>query len=174
MESYVERLTPEAMTRENILGALADIEKNHQVDILYAIQDGSHAWGFAGPKSDHDVRFIFMRQPEAYLTVGELPPSTIRVVSSGLDLVGWDLRHALRLFVKPNVCLLEWLRMPVIYKEVDPLIRQLRSLAAGRIEPRVMGPRAAPTHPAQPITIQEMDALFQEKILQKFLARVCA
>jgi hypothetical protein len=50
------------------------------------------------------------------------------------------------------------------------LIAQFIDNNIGRME----GPRAAPTHPAQPITIQEMDALFQEKILQKFLARVCA
>ena len=37
---------------------LAEIEKEHNVEILYAIESGSRAWGFESLDSDYDVRFI--------------------------------------------------------------------------------------------------------------------
>ena len=37
---------------------LAEIEKKENVRIIYCVESGSHAWGFASPDSDFDVRFI--------------------------------------------------------------------------------------------------------------------
>lgn len=36
---------------------LAELE--HEVKVLYAVESGSRAWGFASPNSDYDVRFIY-------------------------------------------------------------------------------------------------------------------
>ena len=38
-----------------ILENLARIEKEHNVRILYAVESGSRAWGFASQDSDYDV-----------------------------------------------------------------------------------------------------------------------
>ena len=38
---------------------LAEIEKIHNIRIVYAVESGSRAWGFASPDSDYDVRFIY-------------------------------------------------------------------------------------------------------------------
>ena len=40
---------------------LDEIEAKENVRILYAIESGSRAWGFASPDSDYDVRFIYVR-----------------------------------------------------------------------------------------------------------------
>jgi predicted nucleotidyltransferase len=37
---------------------LLNIEKEHDVTILYAVESGSRAWGFESSDSDYDVRFI--------------------------------------------------------------------------------------------------------------------
>ena len=37
---------------------LDQIEAEHGVQILLAVESGSRAWGFASPDSDYDVRFI--------------------------------------------------------------------------------------------------------------------
>ncbi len=46
---------------------IREIEKQEQVKIIYAVESGSRAWGFASPDSDYDVRFIYVRRPDFYL-----------------------------------------------------------------------------------------------------------
>ena len=38
---------------------------------MYAVESGSRAWGFASPDSDYDIRFIFIRSAESYVSVQE-------------------------------------------------------------------------------------------------------
>ena len=38
--------------RALIAEKLADIERQHQVTVLYACESGSRGWGFASPDSD--------------------------------------------------------------------------------------------------------------------------
>lgn len=105
------------MMMDRIRSVLSGIEAEHQVTILYACEAGSRAWNFQSPDSDWDVRFIYLRRPEDYLSVDlehqrdviELP------ITDGLDINGWDLRKALQLFRKSNPPLLEWLYSPAVY-----------------------------------------------------------
>ena len=46
---------------------LKEIENKEQVKILYAVESGSRAWGFASSDSDYDVRFIYIRPKIEYL-----------------------------------------------------------------------------------------------------------
>jgi len=48
---------------------LTEIEKEHGIKILYSCESGSRAWGFPSPDSDYDVRFIYSRGLEDYLTI---------------------------------------------------------------------------------------------------------
>ena len=52
-----------------------------------------------------------------------------------LDINGWDLRKALRLFQKSNPPLFEWLSSPIIYKEKTDVIQRLRDLAPTSYSP---------------------------------------
>lgn len=88
----------------------------HQVFVPLAIESGSRAWGFASPDSDYDCRFVFVRPIAQHLTpwpardVIEFPPE------GDLDANGWDFGKALRLLLKGNAVIIEWLRSPVIYR----------------------------------------------------------
>ena len=52
---------------------LREIEAANQVKILYAVESGSRAWGFASPDSDYDVRYVFIRPIKDYLRIDLLP-----------------------------------------------------------------------------------------------------
>lgn len=99
------------------------IEREQKVVLPLVIESGSRAWGFPSPDSDYDCRFIFVRREEDYLTlfpnrdVIEVPPS------GDLDVNGWDLAKALRLMLKGNAVVLEWLRSPIAYR-CDPRFRE--------------------------------------------------
>ena len=41
---------------------LQEVERKHHINILFATETGSRAWGGATEQSDYDVRFIFIHQ----------------------------------------------------------------------------------------------------------------
>src|ERR1044072_9601128 len=101
--------------QEIIQQQIRNIEKEHHVRILYACESGSRAWGFASPDSDYDVRFIYTRRADDYLSISERRDVIELPVNEVLDIGGWDIRKALQLFLKSNAPLYEWLQSPVVY-----------------------------------------------------------
>ena len=85
--------------------------------ILFAVESGSRAWGFASPNSDFDVRFVYMREPRWYQAVDlEERRDVIEYpIVDDIDLNGWDVRKALRLFWKSNPAFVEWIQSPITY-----------------------------------------------------------
>lgn len=116
--------------RNRISTELETIERNEDVRILYACESGSRAWGFPSRDSDYDVRFIYVQRPAWYLSINlEHQRDVIeRPVTDQLDLSGWDLRKALKLLLKSNPPLLEWLQSPIVYRDVSGMADQLRTL----------------------------------------------
>ena len=94
---------------------LTDIRRDHGVTIPLAIESGSRAWGFPSPDSDYDCRFIFVRPVDDYLS--PWPPRDVieTPLESVLDVNGWDLGKALKLLLKGNAVVIEWLTSPIIY-----------------------------------------------------------
>lgn len=103
--------------RERILEQLHRIEATENIKILWAIESGSRAWGFASPDSDYDVRFIYVRKKQDYLRLNP-PRDVIELpIDDELDINGWDLQKALRLLYKSNPTLFEWLSSPIVYMD---------------------------------------------------------
>jgi len=124
--------------RDEIILALEGIERDEDVRICLAVESGSRAWGFASADSDYDVRFIYVRRQDWYLSIDlEGRPDTIeRPIVGDLDLSGWDVRKALKLYRKSNPPILEWLQSPTIYREHGCLADEMRSLMASFYSPR--------------------------------------
>lgn len=116
--------------RQQIIDALQSIEEEEQVRILYACESGSRAWGFPSRDSDYDVRFIYVRPMDSYLSLFEKRDVIERPISNMLDINGWDMKKALSLFRKSNPPLLEWLQSPIVYTEASEVVEQIRALSA--------------------------------------------
>ena len=96
---------------------LNQIEEQHDVKILLAVESGSRAWGFASADSDYDVRFIYVHRPEQYLRIDLMKDVIEWQLDEVLDINGWDLRKALLAFAKGNPNVMEWANSPIIYRK---------------------------------------------------------
>lgn len=122
--------------KQQILEELIKIEKEEHVQILYACESGSRAWGFPSKDSDYDVRFIYIRPEDWYISIFEKRDVIERPISDMLDINGWDLKKALNLFRKSNPPLLEWLQSPIVYRENHAITEQIRSISTFTFSPR--------------------------------------
>ncbi len=95
---------------------LNEIEERENVIILHAVESGSRAWGFASPDSDYDVRFIYVRPKDYYLRLEDKKDYIDWELDETLDINGWDLYKALKLFHRSNATLFEWSNSPVVYR----------------------------------------------------------
>ncbi len=103
--------------RKEIRENLDAIKSQYDVKILFAVESGSRAWGFASPDSDYDVRFIYVHRPEEYLRIDTMKDVIEWQLDEVLDINGWDLRKALLAFGKGNPNVAEWANSPIIYRK---------------------------------------------------------
>lgn len=111
-----------------ITSELRRIECDHGVRILYACESGSRAWGFESVDSDYDPRFIYVHPRDWYLSIEQGRDVIEEKAEGDLDLAGWELRKAFRLFRKSNPPMMEWLSSPLVYMEDDVFMSRLRAL----------------------------------------------
>lgn len=119
------------LVKAEILNRLRNAEQEHDIKVLYACESGSRAWGFASVDSDYDVRFIYVRKEDWYLSFNiESKRDVIEYpIVDEIDCSGWDLKKALYLFTRTNGALLEWLASPIKYIEITDVADRLRELA---------------------------------------------
>ncbi len=113
------------MYNQEIHGILNKIKEEHNIKIIYACLAGSHAFGYAGPDSDIDVRLIFKYHQEKYLSLFNPPDvktfGPYEIDGKKVDITGWDIKKAFHLGMKSNQHLLEYLHSPQVYREVCTL-----------------------------------------------------
>lgn len=115
--------------KDKIIAKLKEVELQKGVEILYAVESGSRAWGFASPDSDYDIRFIYKHDIDYYLCLWEQTDVIEFMTEDDLDGSGWDLRKSIKLLAKSNASLLEWIFSPVVYYENEAFMTQIRTLA---------------------------------------------
>ncbi|MBQ0215473.1 nucleotidyltransferase domain-containing protein [Proteus vulgaris] len=121
-----------------ILKKLPQIEQEHQVKLLYVAESGSRAWGFASTNSDYDVRGIFIRPRNAYLSIDKPKETFEWIENNWFDVGAWDITKALHLLRKSNCILLEWLQSPIIYQQYPNVQKELFELAKLYYQPKVI------------------------------------
>jgi uncharacterized protein len=95
---------------------LRSLEQSHRITIPLAIESGSRAWGFPSPDSDYDCRFLYVRSRDQYVSPWTARDVIETPLIGDLDVNGWDLGKALKLMLKGNAVIIEWLRSPITYK----------------------------------------------------------
>ena len=105
--------------RDLILVKIKEIEEKEHVRVLHVVESGSRAWGFASLDSDYDVRFIYVRDRNFYLSLKDNKDFIDWELNEVLDINGWDLKKALQHFHKSNATLFEWSNSPVVYYTTD-------------------------------------------------------
>ncbi len=122
--------------REKIIQKLKKIEQEQNIEILFAIESGSRAWGFESTDSDYDVRFIYRHPKNHYLSISKKRDVVEYPINDELDLSGWDIRKALQLFLKSNPALFEWIGSPITYLERTDFRKDLKELEKIFFSPR--------------------------------------
>lgn len=119
---------------EEINNILKEIEHKKGVEILYACETGSRAWGFPSPDSDYDIRFIYRHERDWYLSLGN-HKDTIEIMDGELDITGWDLRKSLLLLKKSNAPLIERFQSPIVYYNDDSFKDEFKKLIKSYYSP---------------------------------------
>lgn len=132
------RLIPEGFDQNRLAEIdcrIKAITEHNRVAIPLAIESGSRAWGFPSPDSDYDVRFVYIRALDSYVSPW-MPRDVIETPLEGdMDVNGWDLGKAIKLMLKGNAVILEWLQSPIIYQaneEFKIAMLDLAQVAADR------------------------------------------
>lgn len=130
----IEQIAPSI--RQEIEARLAAIEAAEGVRYLLAVESGSRAWGFPSPDSDYDVRFVYVRPRDWYLRLEPGRDVIETPIEDDIDLNGWDIRKTLRLMLKSNAVVSEWLSSPIRYRDDDPAAARIAALADEIFDPR--------------------------------------
>lgn len=100
---------------------IKQIEKEENIKVLFLLESGSRAWGFESEDSDYDIRGVFIQD---YQRFDKMSEQIDRVIGEK-DITLWDLRKFLRLMIKSNPSVWEWLSSNIIYTD-HPLRKTLR------------------------------------------------
>ena len=114
--------------KEKILTEIKKIEEEYGVRICLAVESGSRAWGFPSKDSDYDVRFIYVHKKDWYLSIDQKRDVIELPINDLLDINGWEVTKALRLFRKSNPPLMEWLHSGIVYYQAFSLVDHMKTI----------------------------------------------
>ncbi len=121
--------------KQAIMQQLNDTENAHNVRIPLAIESGSRAWGFAGTDSDYDCRFVYVNEPDWYMSILERRDVIEYDTDGVFDVNGWDLKKFIRNIVKSNAVMFEWLSSNEVYIRNEAVVAELMSVATAFFNP---------------------------------------
>jgi uncharacterized protein len=117
---------------------LERIEAEHGIEILYACEVGSRAWGYASLHSDIDIRFIYKHiDTRKYFSLDS--PLEVITVTTPYDAQGWDIQKAFHLLRKSNPNLFEWSYSPNVYMNKDDFQIKLQHIVQTGYSPFSLG-----------------------------------
>ena len=152
---------------------LTELEESQNFVTLIAVESGSRAWGFPSADSDYDVRVIYLHPPKQYLTIFNRKDHLNLPINDVLDIAGWDFRKLLLLLYKGNAVAHEWLHSPIVYRQEENLVPELKAFAA-----KVFNPKMALRHyvsmAAKKLDFSDNNHVTAKRLLYGFRTLLCA
>ncbi|MBI2151113.1 nucleotidyltransferase domain-containing protein [Candidatus Woesearchaeota archaeon] len=113
------------MLEEKIISLCKNLEKIEKIRILFAIENGSRAWGMSSKDSDYDVRFVYVRPIEEYIQI-QRPAEVIQASydeygqtcpakGAIIDMSGFDIFKFVKMLSSSNPTTIEWLMSDIVY-----------------------------------------------------------
>jgi predicted nucleotidyltransferase len=99
------------ITKKQILEQCKKIEIEEDIKVLFLIESGSRAWRWESEDSDYDIRGVYIQDYNRF----EKDKEQIDRKIEDLDITLWDLKKFLRLMIKSNPSVWEWLSSDIIY-----------------------------------------------------------
>ncbi|WP_313580914.1 nucleotidyltransferase domain-containing protein [Chishuiella sp.] len=122
--------------KTTILNKLRQIEKDENIEILFAVESGSRAWGFPSTDSDYDIRLIYRRKISDYLRIEPIDDFIDFKIVDELDFKAWDIQKVLRLILKSNSSIVEYLQSPIHYITNKEFEKSLLAIVKSQFNPR--------------------------------------
>jgi predicted nucleotidyltransferase len=118
-EEELQRRTDYIRTR------LAQFQQEEQVRIVFAAERSSRIYGYSHAQSDHDIMCIFLCPQSEYFGLTSTRRAVKREYAAGPDIpeveiMGWELKHALTLARSSNPTMIETLTSPLVYIDLLP------------------------------------------------------
>lgn len=116
-----------------IKNKLKEIENKYNVKIIFAVDNGSNAYGSASPNSDIDLRFLYVETIESYLRLGR-EKDVIEIIEeeNNIEYKGFSLDKFMKLLSKSNPSILEWINSPINYlkeSKYENIAKQIKELS---------------------------------------------
>ena len=105
-----------------IIKHIEDLEKQHNIHIIYAVENGSRLSGLWHEESDFDIRFVFSYNRKILNTVNGRKMLDKRDTFEGasedklLDWQGWCIDKTIEGLKSSNPSIIEWINSDIIYK----------------------------------------------------------
>ncbi|MDP2667173.1 MAG: nucleotidyltransferase domain-containing protein, partial [Nitrosopumilaceae archaeon] len=107
-----------------------NFEKEKNVRIIFAVENGSRAWQMESADSDFDVRFVFVRPLKSYIQI-HTPSEVLHgafdknfkphpIQDSFIDFAGFDIFKFVKMVASSNPTTIEWLTTNIIYYGTQP------------------------------------------------------
>ena len=113
---------------------IEEFRENFNKKLILLCESGSGTYGFKSETSDTDIRGVFIEDNSLVLGLRK-PRNTIEGFSPD-RMVDWqifELEKFLRLLIKPNFNIMEWVYTPYQYVDYPPIFMEIADLSLSQI-----------------------------------------
>ena len=156
--------------RKEIINLIKKAEKKHKVKILWAIESGSRAWGFASKDSDYDIRcthiipttkLFHLKKPK------EVIEHSMKIDGVEIDLVSFEIEKTINLILNNNSNVLEQITGENLNQTIEH--KELVKLAKNAISKKVYNPYKGMALQNYKKFIESKNAAYECKAVKKYL-----